>query len=415
MSKKIKSMKWQTVALEGFPIANSDKFEGFVGLEECTDYGMDKGSKTPKKNKSPKKRKASEYKNIEKENAVPNKKIKLSNGFIVESCETVTPSLTNDVEKPKKRNNKRKNKKNKKNSTVEQKPDNDIKNEKIQRKPNDSKKQKIKLGETQNESNTTLTPEDMLSWAEFKLPEEIIKALMELGFKQPTKIQQLSLPAAIHGRRDILGAAETGSGKTLAFGLPILTGILKLKEKASLKNLDVYDIPFKKPSAKKQAKTEDKDKHKQKRKGNKKKDLQEQKENNKDSSEDGYGSGHDSNEDSAEENDATNEGVDDMNDYTNESNDSGDDNNDSEADNDSSDDFIEEIDVPLKKKREESADEGNDSDSEYVHLSEMLDSDDLASSDAEGDDEDDDNLSNDEQDCVVEVDAERTGNVLDVD
>lgn len=33
------------------------------------------------------------------------------------------------------------------------------------------------------------------------------------------------------GRRDILGAAETGSGKTLAFGLPILTGILKIREK----------------------------------------------------------------------------------------------------------------------------------------------------------------------------------------
>lgn len=33
------------------------------------------------------------------------------------------------------------------------------------------------------------------------------------------------------GRRDILGAAETGSGKTLAFGLPILVGILNLKNK----------------------------------------------------------------------------------------------------------------------------------------------------------------------------------------
>lgn len=35
------------------------------------------------------------------------------------------------------------------------------------------------------------------------------------------------------GRRDVLGAAETGSGKTLAFGLPILNGILKMKENAS--------------------------------------------------------------------------------------------------------------------------------------------------------------------------------------
>lgn len=32
------------------------------------------------------------------------------------------------------------------------------------------------------------------------------------------------------GRRDILGAAETGSGKTLAFGLPILSGIMRLRE-----------------------------------------------------------------------------------------------------------------------------------------------------------------------------------------
>lgn len=49
MSKKIKTMKWQNVTLEGFPVNMSDKFEGFVGLEECTDYGMDKGNKTSKK------------------------------------------------------------------------------------------------------------------------------------------------------------------------------------------------------------------------------------------------------------------------------------------------------------------------------------------------------------------------------
>lgn len=32
-----------------------------------------------------------------------------------------------------------------------------------------------------------------------------------------------------------MGAAETGSGKTLTFGLPILTGILKIKEKNNKK------------------------------------------------------------------------------------------------------------------------------------------------------------------------------------
>jgi superfamily II DNA/RNA helicase len=40
-------------------------------------------------------------------------------------------------------------------------------------------------------------------------------------------LQAKTLPAAVLGRRDILGAAETGSGKTLAFGIPILHTILE--------------------------------------------------------------------------------------------------------------------------------------------------------------------------------------------
>lgn len=58
----------------------------------------------------------------------------------------------------------------------------------------------------------------------------ILKALAEKKFTEPTQIQSLTIPAAIMGRKDILGAAETGSGKTLAFGIPILNGILELKK-----------------------------------------------------------------------------------------------------------------------------------------------------------------------------------------
>lgn len=67
-------------------------------------------------------------------------------------------------------------------------------------------------------------------WKALGVHELILKALAEKKFKQPTEIQLLTLPAAIMGRKDILGAAETGSGKTLAFGIPILNGILALKE-----------------------------------------------------------------------------------------------------------------------------------------------------------------------------------------
>lgn len=63
------------------------------------------------------------------------------------------------------------------------------------------------------------------------IPEPILRAISQLGFKTPTEIQALSLPAAILGKKDILGAAETGSGKTLAFGIPILAGIMELKRR----------------------------------------------------------------------------------------------------------------------------------------------------------------------------------------
>ena len=36
----------------------------------------------------------------------------------------------------------------------------------------------------------------------------------------------MTLPAAILGKKDVVGAAETGSGKTLAFAIPIINGIL---------------------------------------------------------------------------------------------------------------------------------------------------------------------------------------------
>lgn len=49
MSKKIKSLNWQSVALEGVPPSMFDNLQGFVGLEECTDYGMDKNNKRKKK------------------------------------------------------------------------------------------------------------------------------------------------------------------------------------------------------------------------------------------------------------------------------------------------------------------------------------------------------------------------------
>ncbi|XP_055372433.1 ATP-dependent RNA helicase DDX24 [Condylostylus longicornis] len=96
----------------------------------------------------------------------------------------------------------------------------------------------VLLNKVENENDktdypTSMSIDDLQHWNGFGIPETILKALAEKGFKSPTEIQSLTLPAAIMGKKDILGAAETGSGKTLAFGIPILVGILELKSRNS--------------------------------------------------------------------------------------------------------------------------------------------------------------------------------------
>ena len=53
------------------------------------------------------------------------------------------------------------------------------------------------------------------------LNAQIIKALADAGYTQPTPVQQQAIPAAIAGR-DLLVSSQTGSGKTAAFMLPAL-------------------------------------------------------------------------------------------------------------------------------------------------------------------------------------------------
>ena len=59
------------------------------------------------------------------------------------------------------------------------------------------------------------------SFSTLGLADFLLTALSDLGYEQPTPIQQQSIPPTLQGR-DILAAAETGSGKTAAFALPIL-------------------------------------------------------------------------------------------------------------------------------------------------------------------------------------------------
>src|SRR5579885_2795341 len=62
----------------------------------------------------------------------------------------------------------------------------------------------------------------MPTFEELGLQGNLLKAIEELGYTQPTPIQEKSIPVLLAGTKDLIGLAQTGTGKTAAFGLPLL-------------------------------------------------------------------------------------------------------------------------------------------------------------------------------------------------
>src|SRR4030042_3538544 len=58
-------------------------------------------------------------------------------------------------------------------------------------------------------------------FSEFGISDQVVTALSNMGFEEPTPIQKMAIPSALKGR-DIIGQAQTGTGKTAAFGIPII-------------------------------------------------------------------------------------------------------------------------------------------------------------------------------------------------
>jgi ATP-dependent RNA helicase DeaD len=63
-----------------------------------------------------------------------------------------------------------------------------------------------------------------LKFTELNISDEILRAVEDMGFEEPTPIQQLAIPLIMNGR-DVTGQAQTGTGKTAAFAIPVIEKI----------------------------------------------------------------------------------------------------------------------------------------------------------------------------------------------
>ncbi|MEI8053001.1 MAG: DEAD/DEAH box helicase [Bacteroidota bacterium] len=62
----------------------------------------------------------------------------------------------------------------------------------------------------------------MTTFEALGLKAEILQSVTDLGFVNPTPIQEQAIPVLLSGTTDFVGLAQTGTGKTAAFGLPLL-------------------------------------------------------------------------------------------------------------------------------------------------------------------------------------------------
>ena len=75
-----------------------------------------------------------------------------------------------------------------------------------------------------DQKTETETVTEAVAFASLGLPENLLSAVLSIGFESATDIQALTIPPLLAGK-DVLGEAQTGTGKTAAFGLPALAKI----------------------------------------------------------------------------------------------------------------------------------------------------------------------------------------------
>jgi ATP-dependent RNA helicase DeaD len=74
-----------------------------------------------------------------------------------------------------------------------------------------------------------------MTFEETGLKPELLQAIAEMGFVNPTPIQEVTISHLISSKKDLVALAQTGTGKTAAFGLPVINNTsMQIKEVQTL-------------------------------------------------------------------------------------------------------------------------------------------------------------------------------------
>jgi ATP-dependent RNA helicase DeaD len=65
----------------------------------------------------------------------------------------------------------------------------------------------------------------MNTFQDLGLTEDLLRAIIDLGFETPSEVQQKTIPILLEQDTDLVSLAQTGTGKTAAFGFPMLQKI----------------------------------------------------------------------------------------------------------------------------------------------------------------------------------------------
>jgi ATP-dependent RNA helicase DeaD len=66
---------------------------------------------------------------------------------------------------------------------------------------------------------------NMTKFEQLGLSESLLKAILDLGFENPTEVQEKAIPLLLEKDTDMVALAQTGTGKTAAFGFPLIQKI----------------------------------------------------------------------------------------------------------------------------------------------------------------------------------------------